>query len=460
MQRNNTAHDTLREAYTALQAGRFAHARNTAARLPTPAGILLHALAAAAGGDLAAHATLAAIARANPAALHPALDLTDLLRRHGHDPVPHLRAALAATPGHPALLDHLGAALAETGPLDQAIATFSEATTRDPGRPAPWSNLGKALSAAGRHDDADQAHARATTLAPHDPQFALNQAIARLRAGRMAEAWPLFRARHRLPHRAPPPPGPELTTPQAAANQTVLLLHDEGFGDTIQFLRYAPLLQALGARVRIQAPPPLHRLLAAAGFDLAPGPYDAWCRIPDLPALFATTPATIPPPLPLIADPALVARRAAALPPGRRIGLVWAGAGRPHDPAAAVTDRQRSIAPDRLAPLLATPGVTWISLQPGLPPPPGVHAPGIADFADTAALIANLDAVVTVDTAAAHLAATLGTPVLLLDRFDHCWRWPAHGDTPWYPGRIQILRQPAPGDWDTVLRQAACTMMR
>ena len=449
----------LRDAFAALQAGCFAQARDAAAPWCAHAsGALLHALGAAACGDRSAAATLAAIARANPAARHPVCDLVDLLRAHGRavEAPPHVEAALQHAPGNPTLLALHGATHAEAGSPQDALDAFHQVTALRPDA-ASWSNLGKALAAVGRFDEAEAAFAR---IARPTPQIALNQGIARLKSGRLAEGWPLFRHRHALPGRAPPPPGPELTSLDGLEGRAIRLLHDEGFGDTLQFIRYAPLLAARGARIRLDVPPPLVRLLAPFG---GPGPADAWLRIPDLPALFGTMLETIPASLPYLkADPALAALWATRLPPGQRIGLVWAGAARTHDAAAAATDRIRSIPRDRLAPLLATPGVTWVSLQLGQPPPPGVFdpMPHVRDFADTAAIIAALDIVVSVDTAVAHLAAAMGRTVLLLDRFDHCWRWVAGRlDSPWYPERIEIIRQPTPGDWDSVLGHAKSRIM-
>jgi hypothetical protein len=144
--------------------------------------------------------------------------------------------------------------------------------------------------------------------------------------------------------------------------------------------------------------------------------------------------------------------------PGLRIGLVWAGNPRKHLVIGAALDRRRSIAPDLLAPLFELPGLHFVSLQKDGPAAPG-HFPltdfmaEVADFADTAALVANLDLVISVDTSVAHLAAALGKPVWLLDRFDPCWRWlVGRSDSPWYPA-LRIFRQPQPGDWDTVLAE-------
>ena len=149
-----------------------------------------------------------------------------------------------------------------------------------------------------------------------------------------------------------------------------------------------------------------------------------------------------------------------ALPPwpARVRGSAWSWAGNPrrHSPALAAVDRRRSIAPERLAPLFDLPGVQFFSLQKDGQAAPA-HFPltdcmdEMTDFADTAALIANLDLVISVDTAIAHLAAALGKPVWLLDRFDPCWRWlVGRRDSPWYP-TLRLYRQPQPGDWDSVM---------
>jgi hypothetical protein len=146
--------------------------------------------------------------------------------------------------------------------------------------------------------------------------------------------------------------------------------------------------------------------------------------------------------------------------PGVQVGLVWAGNPRKHLPTGVALDRRRSIALERLAPLFSLRGPRFFSLQKDGPAAPG-HFPltdfmgEIGDFADTAALVANLDLVISVDTSVAHLAAALGKPVWLLDRFDPCWRWlVGRRDSPWYP-TLRIYRQPQPGDWDAVLAEVA-----
>ena len=182
----------------------------------------------------------------------------------------------------------------------------------------------------------------------------------------------------------------------------------------------------------------------------APPPrFDVVCPLLSLPRAFGTGLAQIPPPLPY----------ATPLPPwegggsGLRVGLAWAGT------PGFVHDRHRSIPPAELAVLAGVPGVQFYGLQHHGGAPPTVPAvlggidlmPGVQDFADTAARIAGLDLVITVDTAVAHLAATMGKPVWLLSRYHGCWRWlEGRADSPWYPS-LRLFRQPGPGDWHAVL---------
>ena len=468
--------DALRRALHELHAGRFtAAAASSAPWAAEPADLeasLLHALARAAGGDLGAAPALARIARLRPAHNHPVEDLLTLLRTAGRlpDGVPHLRAAMAEMPGDARLPAQLGALLAEVGPMPDAVQAFWEALALKTDA-ANWSNLGKALTAQGYFDDADAAFGHALALVPGDPQLMLNRALALLKSGRLQEGWNALEFRHSLPNRPASLPGPRLERLDNLQGRTVLLRHEEGFGDTLQFIRYAPLLARLGARVLAWVPAPLIRLVAAipgvAGTvppGTMPPPHDLWCPMLSLPRVFGTTLDRMPPATPYLrATPALVAHWAARLPVDRlRVGIVWAGAPRATDPAAAATDRVRSMAPEVLVRLGRVPGVRLVSLQFGAKPPPGAAdpMPGVQDFADTAAIVANLDAVASVDTAVAHLAAGMGKPVLLLDRYDNCWRW-LHGrtDSPWYP-TLTIHRQPSPGDWASAVADAAAALAR
>jgi hypothetical protein len=192
-------------------------------------------------------------------------------------------------------------------------------------------------------------------------------------------------------------------------------------------------------------------------------PFDLHCPMLSLPLALGTTITTIPGATPYLhADVAQAAswqeRFAAIANDGPRIGLAWAGNPGLYLPAKAAVDRRRSLGPEQLARLVETPGMHFFSLQKDGPAAPESFPlvdvmDEVGDFADTAALIANLDLVISVDTAVAHLAAALGKPVWLLDRFDTCWRWlTGRGDSPWYP-TLRIYRQLQPGDWNSVLAE-------
>ena len=255
------------------------------------------------------------------------------------------------------------------------------------------------------------------------------------------------------------------------ADKTIFLHSEQGYGDTIQFLRYVPLLASRGGRVILEVPPSLGRLaeqLQGAAQVFASGAVtpaaDFFCPLLSLPRAFGTTVATIPGEVPyLAADRAAVAawRRRLADLEGLRVGLVWAGNPRPNQPGANRIDRRRSVTLGHFANLAEVPGVSFVSLQKGQAasqtrsPPPGllVHdwTDELTDFADTAALIEALDLVISVDTSVVHLAGALGKPTWLLNRFDTCWRWLLNrDDSPWYP-TLRQFRQPSPGDWNSVI---------
>jgi len=256
----------------------------------------------------------------------------------------------------------------------------------------------------------------------------------------------------------------------------VLVWHEEGLGDTLQFARYLPKLAEFGARVIAAVPAPLMRLLDGipgitvirAG-DGPPPSHELQCPFFSLPRAFGTTTQNVPAAPYLRADPALSAAWAARLPSdGLRAGLVWAGQARLWLQGFTSVDRRRSAGLAAFAPLAAVRDVRFVSLQAGTPaaqgqePPEGMELTDpmelVRDFADTAAIIANLDVVISVDTSVAHLAGAMGKPVFLLDRYDNCWRW-LHGrtDSPWYPS-MTIFRQPRPGDWSSVMHRAASSL--
>jgi len=191
-----------------------------------------------------------------------------------------------------------------------------------------------------------------------------------------------------------------------------------------------------------------------------------------LPRLLGTTLETIPAEIPyLFAEADKVRHWASRLSDRRseiKVGLVWAGDSRKHDPDSNATDRRRSLTLSQFAPLARVDGVRLVSLQKGEPaeqalcPPEGLRiidmTADLKDFSDTASLVANLDLVITVDTAVAHLAGALGKPVWILSRFDGCWRWlDGREDSPWYP-TARLFHQKTAGQWDDVIERVTVAL--
>jgi tetratricopeptide (TPR) repeat protein len=397
------------------------------------------------------------------------------------DAIGHLTKVLAVQPDHidarrelARMLQAQGLALVDQGRMDSAIPAFAKAAAADPMNAAAHANLGNALATEGRFEESLAAATDALRLSPTDIAIQINHAVTLLKSGRLLEGWAANEWRHKKPGREKLPPAlmlPKLTDLADVAGRTIVVYHEEGFGDTIQFLRYAKLLSDAGARVIVWAPEELVRLVQGqAGIaealtgNINLPKFDYHCPIISLPYVFGTTLATIPARTPYVqADPALAREWAARLPEGRRVGLVWSGEPRSYDPAAQALDQRRSMPLTALASLTAMPGLSFVSLQMGTARSQimsGLYDPmaEVKDFADTAAIIAGLDLVVSVDTAVAHLAGAMGKPVFLLDRYDNCWRWlHGHGDSPWYP-TLRIFRQPRMGDWASAVAAATAAL--
>lgn len=373
-------------------------------------------------------------------------------------------AALRLAPARFDLMSNLGTALVELDRFGEALDLFRRAHALAPRNARIVANIANLLDFAGALPDAITAYATAQALAPDDAEIGRNHAMALLRAGRLKEGWPLFEHRRRTvdPTEAAVPRLADLAT---VAGKRVLLFHEQGFGDTIQMLRYVPLLAGLGATVLVRVPPPLARLAAGVpgvqavvGEGEAVADLDYQAPLMSLPRVFGTELGSIPVPMPyLTADPAAAAVWAERLKdlPRPWVGLVWAGS-----PSGGL-DHRRSMRFATLAPILQAPaGFVSLQIGPGAADwaPGGAAAldatPWITDFADSAALLTQLDLLISVDTSAAHLAGGLGRPVWMLDRFSSCWRWlTGRTDSPWYP-TLTLLRQPAPGQWGPPVAEA------
>ena len=368
---------------------------------------------------------------------------------------PCARAVVLAPRNLPATVT-FGAVLFTLGRHEQALQVAQEAVSIDPLHFQSRGNLALALEALGRLDEAE-AHSRlALAMDPASPAARHNLAGLRLSRGKLdAESWRLYDARLELTPEARALAAIPRWRGEDVANRTILLHAEQGFGDMIQFARYAPAVKARGARVVLAVPGPLLRLMTGLpGTDVvvraggAIPAHDVFCPIASLPGILGTTLQTIPAPIPYLtaATEAVMRFRPA---PGFNVGLVWAG-----NPSF-VHDRLRSVGPATFAVLERAPGVTFHSLQKADAPPFPMQnrMAEVADFADTAGLIAGMDLVIAVDTAVAHLAGAMGKPVWMLSRFMGCWRWLRdRDDSPWYP-TMRIFRQHRSGDWDGVLQQ-------
>lgn len=375
------------------------------------------------------------------------------------------RRAIALDPLYPAARNNLAVLLIETGKFELALAESDKVLQQQPNDIAAETNCGNALAALGRIAEAEGHYRRALQIAPDEAETHYNLGLALLLDGRFRDGWDEYEWRsRRRGARTRSVPAP-LWSGEPLGGRVLLVHAEQGFGDTIQFCRFIRLLD--GERLVLEVPRPLVRLVAtlpgiesvvASGEPLPP--FDLHCPMLSLPHRIGTTLATIPGRVPyLIAAPGSAAIWHGRLggPRKLKVGLAWAG--NPEYPA----DRRRSIEPALLRTLLETQGATFISLQPGAPPagmPILAFPDQIRDFADTAALVAALDLVISVDTAAVHLAGALGKPVWLLNRFDTCWRWLRERvDSPWYP-TLRQFRQSRPGDWPGVMAAVEAALAR
>src|SRR5215470_14888685 len=392
--------------------------------------------------------------------------------------------AVAIRPEHAEALSNRGLTLHELNRFEEALASYDRALTVRPDYAEALSNRGITLVGLQRLQEALTSYDRAVDLKPDYAEAHFNRSLALLLQGNYADGWEEYEWRWKGGAKGarlrrfdcPQWRGEDLV------GKAIFLYDEQGYGDAIQFLRYVPLVALRGGRVILEVSQALLRLverLDGAAQVFASGgtvpSVDFYCPLLSLPVAFSTTIANIPSGVPyLAADSAEVAawsRRLVDLE-GVRVGLVWAGSSRPGLPEADRIDRRRSITLRHFAKLADVRGVSFVSLQKGQPrsqtlsPPPGllVHdwTDELHDFGDTAALIECLDLVISVDTSVVHLAAALGKPVWLLNRFDTCWRWLlGRDDSPWYP-TLRQFRQPKPGDWDSVVMdvRAALTAAR
>jgi tetratricopeptide (TPR) repeat protein len=382
------------------------------------------------------------------------------------------RQALALNPHYVETLSNLGIVLARLNRLEEAVASFESALAIDRGFRMVFNNLGTTLSALNRHEEAIACFQSARELEPDSPQPVFNESIAHLALGDFARGWPGYESRWRvleLKIKARDFAKPMWDGTADISGKTILLHAEQGLGDMIFFARFVRLVVERGARVVLEVQPPLKQLMSTipgvaqviAYGDPLPE-FDVHAPFGSLPGLFHTTLETVPATTPYLFPSPLPGnlRPTGAAP---RVGVCWAGS------QGYLRDYSRSIPLATFAPLLETPGVSFVSLQQNLRPGDEdilARYPQIdlesdrktGGLAGTAALIAQLDLVITVDTVIGHLAGALGKPVWILLAYGPYWVWMCgRSDSPWYP-TARLFRQSAVGDWDSVVAEAAAAL--
>jgi tetratricopeptide (TPR) repeat protein len=371
----------------------------------------------------------------------------------------------------------LGAVRRALDDLPGAVQAFQQAIELDPALAEAHVNLGSALVDQGELAAAEAAFRQAIAVKPESAEAHFALASVRLLEGRLAEAWPHYEWRLKTKDH----PVRQMRQPrwqgEPLEGRSILLLSEQGMGDTLQFVRYAALLRDRGAKVTLGCPPPLVRLLSSCPYldhvasELGQQGFDYHAELLSLPAMLGTTIETIPADVPyLFADEALVRQWRSRLDSikGLRIGIHWQGNPKYRG------DRHRSLPLANFEPLARVPNVRLISLQRGLGAEQIARVANrfevieLGDevdreagaFMDTAAIMRVLDLVITSDTATAHLAGALGVPVWMATPLAPDWRWLLEReDSPWYP-TMRLFRQPKWGDWPSAFARMAAEVGR
>ncbi len=403
----------------------------------------------------------ALIAQPSYGTAHAELGFVLLQQQQYPQAILHFVEALAWQPENARLHIGYGNALCGIAQYEQAIEHYQRALLLKPDAPVALYQLAQALRRLNRVEESLPYYQRALEQRPEDKAIRYGYGVALLALGHLSEGFVEYEGRWRRMHpdvAARPWRGEDLS------GRTILLYREQGLGDTIQFARYVPKVAEGGGRVILLCQPPLVRLLQTLEgvhqvVDKAEAmpPINYHCSVMSLPYVVQSTWATLPTHVPYLKVPEDACKRLPQAHMGDtlKVGVAWAG----HH--GTTHDRERSIAFHQFAVLFDSPGVTFYSLQKGehaealkqLPDPAAVIdlAPQLADFADTAAYIVQLDLVITVDTSVAHLTGALGKEVWILLPYAADWRWMLEReDSPWYP-TARLFRQSRSGDWDSVI---------
>jgi tetratricopeptide (TPR) repeat protein len=379
--------------------------------------------------------------------------------------------AIALGPETAETHSNLGNALRALRDIDAAVAAYNRAVRLNPNYADGWANLGSSLVLVGRREQARFSYQRALAIHPQQANAHSGLALILLQQGDYPAGWAEYE--WRWPASETPvqrPSGPEWRG-EDLRGRRLLVYAEQGYGDTLQFCRYASILRDRGATVVLRIPPALGPLVAESmpwaevswdGATAAP-PYDLHCATLSVPHVLGTTVETIPGEVAYLQAPAAAAarwRERLAAYEGLKVGVVWAG-----NPKH-LNDQNRSIPLALLAPLFRVPGVTLFSLQVGeragdlaeAAAPIVDLAPSLTDYAETAGAMANLDLVIAVDTSVVHLAGAMARPTWTLVSAVSDWRWLLdREETPWYP-TMRLFRQPRTGAWPAVVERVAAEL--
>jgi tetratricopeptide (TPR) repeat protein len=397
-----------------------------------------------------------------------------LARQQYADAVQKCADAISLAPRSAQVYNTMGFCLQKQGKLDESVESYEQAVRLAPDFAEAHNHLGVVLSAVDRHEQAIANYNRAVQIDPQYAEAHWNLSLALLLTSRLAEGWRGYEWRH----------SPELqmiTYPHSYdkprwdgspfVGRRLLVHYEQGFGDTIQFIRYLPMVKARGGAVILEVRKPLLALLRRfPGIDefVEPSPdvkpatdFDMHVSLMDLPGIFGTTLDNVPADVPYLYADSAKARHWRTILSGDhfKVGIVWSGS------PAYERNHVRSCSLEHFASLAAVQGVRLYSLQKGAPAaqlkelagqiPVTDLAQQLNDFSDTAAVIENLDLIISVDTCVPHLAGAMGKPVWLLLCSAPAWQWMLdRPDSPWYP-TMRIFRQSHPDHWHDLFHHVA-----
>ena len=385
--------------------------------------------------------------------------------------------AIKLLPNYSEAYNNKANTLQELHRYGEAIVWYDKAIALQPMYAEAYSNKGNALEWLRRHDEAMENYDKATAINPQYIDSYWHKALSQLASGHYELGWQNYEARWSKVHPVPSQYTeiPRLENLENISGKNILIWAEQGFGDTFQFCRYIQILAEHGANITFVIPKALVEVLKSLrvhcslveSLEKTSLKFDYQSPLLSLPLVFGTTLKTIPPNIPYLkVDQEKIEKFTSQITRSEnfRVGLVWNGGFRANHPELWEINQRRNIELNIIAQLKDVPGVDFYSLQKGDPAEEELRikkaqlwpnmidrAYLLLDFSDTAALIKNMDLVISVDTSTAHLAGALGKPVWVLNRFDSCWRWlRGRDDSPWYP-TATVYQQSTPGNWADVM---------